>query len=118
MYGWGTRDTLGHARSLMGITVLRQYQDCFYSLLTCNIVKKLSQLLSKEICGLMVLDNFQQGVQLREQRGGRSSKFLIGTNEVAHYVNPFLNFTWDNEIDRVDIQQVSNHTICFGDAVL
>jgi hypothetical protein len=34
---------------------------------------------------------------LREQRGGRLSKFLIGTNEAAHHANPFLNFTWDNK---------------------
>ncbi len=32
-----------------------------------------------------------------EQHGGRSSKFLIGTNEAGHCVNPFLNFTWDDE---------------------
>jgi hypothetical protein len=44
----------------------------------------------------MVLDNFQRGNQLREQRGVRSSKFLIGTTEAAHRVIPFLDFRWDH----------------------
>ena len=39
----------------------------------------------------MVWDNFQWGQELRKQRGGRSSKFLIGTVEAAHCVIPFLN---------------------------
>ena len=39
----------------------------------------------------MVWDNFQQGQELCDQRGGRSSKFLIGTVEAAHCVMPFLN---------------------------
>ena len=39
MYGWGTRDTLGHATSFMGIMVLRSYRDCFYSSLTCKICR-------------------------------------------------------------------------------
>jgi hypothetical protein len=34
---------------------------------------------------------------LREQCGGRSSKILIKTTEAAHCVNPFLNFTRDDE---------------------
>jgi hypothetical protein len=44
----------------------------------------------------MVWDNFQSGQELRDQRDGRLSKFLIGTVEVAHHVIPFLNFQWDN----------------------
>jgi hypothetical protein len=39
----------------------------------------------------MVWDNIQRGQELREQRGGRSSKFLIGTVKAAHGVVPFLN---------------------------
>jgi hypothetical protein len=45
----------------------------------------------------MVLDNYQRGNQLREQRSGRSSKFSIGTTEAAHRVRRFLNFTWDQQ---------------------
>ncbi len=44
----------------------------------------------------MVLDNFQRGNQLWDQRGGKSSKFLIGTTEAAHRVFPFLDFCWDH----------------------
>jgi hypothetical protein len=44
----------------------------------------------------MVLDSYQRGNQLREQCGGRSSKFFIGTCKVAHPTNPYLNFTWDH----------------------
>jgi hypothetical protein len=39
----------------------------------------------------MVLDKFQRGQEIREQRSGRSSNFLIGTVEAAHRVVPFLN---------------------------
>ncbi len=42
----------------------------------------------------MVWDNFQRGQELRDQRGGCSSKFLIGTVEAAHLVVPFLNIRW------------------------
>ncbi len=56
----------------------------------------MKRLLSKEICGLVVLDNYQRGTQLHEQRGGRLSEFFIRTCEAAHCVNPYLNFTWDH----------------------
>ncbi len=44
----------------------------------------------------MVWDNFQRGQELHNQLCGRSSKFLIGTVEVAHHVVPFLQFSWDD----------------------
>ena len=61
-----------------------------------NIVETVTKLLSREISCLMVLDNFQCSNQLRDQRGGSSNKFLIGTSEAAHQVIPFLNFLWDD----------------------
>jgi hypothetical protein len=48
-------------------------------------------LLSSRQSGLMVLGNFQRRQEIREQRGGRSSNFIIGTVEAAHCVVPFLN---------------------------
>ncbi len=96
MYGWGTHNTVGHTTSFIGTTVSWTYRDQVYTLLTSSIVPTVIWLLSKEICGLMVLDNYQRGTQLREQRGGRLSKFLIRTSEAAHHVNPYLNFTWDH----------------------
>jgi hypothetical protein len=95
MYGWGTRNTIGHATSFLGTTVSRTYRDRFYTTLTTGLVDTVIRLLSKELCCLMVLDNFQRGNQLRHQRGGRSNKFLIGTTEAAHRVIPFLNLSWD-----------------------
>jgi hypothetical protein len=38
----------------------------------------------------MVWDNFQRGQELRDQRGGRSSKFLIGTVDLQCYVSSKL----------------------------
>ena len=84
MYGWGTCDTLGHVTSFIGTTVSRSYQDRFFASLTLRLVETMIALLSQQLCGLMVLDNFQWGQQLREQRGGKSSKFLSGTTEMAH----------------------------------
>jgi hypothetical protein len=84
MYGWGTWDTLGRAISFIETTVSCSYQDCFYTSLTSNIVNTVIQLLSRDICGLMVLDNFQHCNQLRDQCGGRSCNFFIGTTEAAH----------------------------------
>ncbi len=81
---------------ILGITVSRVYQDQFYASLASEIVQTVIHLLSQEICRLMVFGNFQQGNHLREQWGGKSSKFLIGTTEATHRVNPFLNFTWDH----------------------
>ncbi len=89
MYGWGTRDTLGHVTSFVGTTVSRSYQDRFFASLTSKQVETVKTLLSWQLCGLMVLENFQRGQQLREQRSGKSSKFLIGTTEEAHCVFPF-----------------------------
>ncbi len=96
MYGWGTRNMVGHVRSFIKTTVSRSYRDRFYNSLTSSIVKTVIRLLSKQICGLMVLDNFQHGDQLREQCGGRSRKFIIGTTEAAHRVFPFLDSWWDH----------------------
>ena len=89
MYGWGTRDTWGRATSFIGITVSRSIRDRFYLSLSSRIVETVIRLLSREMSALMVLDKFQRGSQLRDQRGGRSSKFLIGTMAAAHRVNPF-----------------------------
>ncbi len=108
MYGWGTRDTLGHATSFMGTAVSWSYRDLFYSSLTSQIT--VICLLSREICKLMVLDNFQCGNWLREQCRGRSSKVLIGTTEAAHHVSPFLNFTWDHQ----KLNWLSNSIISIG----
>jgi hypothetical protein len=95
MYGWGTRDTLGNVTSFVGTTVSQSYRDRFFASLTSKPVKTIVSLLSRQLCGLMVLDNFQRGQPLREQRGGKSSKFLIRTSEAAHRVFSFLNFAWN-----------------------
>ena len=93
MYGWGTRDTVSHATSFLGTTVSQSFWDRFYTLLMVDIVENVIKLLSREISCLMVLDIFQRSNQLRDQRGGSSNKFLIGTSEAAHRVIPFLNFS-------------------------
>ena len=95
MYGWGTCDTLGRVTSFLGTTVSRSYWDRFFASLTSKLVDNIVSLLSRQLCGLMVLDNLQRGQQLRDQRGGKSRKFLIGTTEVAHRVFSYLNFEWD-----------------------
>ena len=109
MYGWGTRDTLGHATSFLGINVSRSFCDRFYLSLSSRFVETFTRLLSREICALMVLDNFQQGNQLRAQRGGRSGKFLIGTMEAAHREKSFLNLTRDYM--RVEIRYCQHQVI-------
>jgi len=62
MYSWGTRDTLGHVTSFLGTTVSRSYQDRLFASLTSKLVDTIVSLLSRQLCGLMVLDNFQRGV--------------------------------------------------------
>jgi hypothetical protein len=84
MYGWGTRDTLNNATSFLGTIVSRSFWDRFYTLPTVDIVETVIKLLSRELSCLMVLDNFQRGNQLHDQRGGSSNKFLIRTSEAAH----------------------------------
>ncbi len=44
----------------------------------------------------MVWDNFQRGQELRDQRGGRSNEYLIGTVEAAHHMVSFLQFQSDD----------------------
>jgi hypothetical protein len=95
MYGWGAHKKLGHAIPFLGRTVSWSYRDQFYSSLTLAIVETVIRLLSSQVYGLMGLDNFQHGNQLSDQRGGRSSKFLIGTTKAAHCVFLFLDFQWD-----------------------
>jgi hypothetical protein len=90
-YGWGAKDTVSHVTSFLGITVTRTTRDSFFKRLTSNRVESFCSLLASSRSGLMVWDNFQRGQELREQRGGRSSKFLIGTIEAAHRVIPFVN---------------------------
>ena len=41
LYRWGTRDTLGHATSFMGITVSWRYPGKFYSSLTFEAIIRL-----------------------------------------------------------------------------
>ena len=96
MYGWGTHDTLGHVTSFIGTTVSRSYQDIFFASLTLRLVETVIALFSRQLCGLMMLDNFQRGQQLREQHGGKSRKLLIGTTGAAQGVFPFFNFEWDH----------------------
>ncbi len=37
-YGWGSKDTVGHATSFLGITVTRTTQDAFFKQLTDDCV--------------------------------------------------------------------------------
>jgi hypothetical protein len=106
-YGWGTKDTVGNVTSFLGITVSRRTRDDFFKELTADRVQMYQRLLTSNRTGLMVRDNFQRGQELRDQRGGRSSKFLIGTVEAAHRVIPFHHFQWDgrNIIMRYDREQ-------------
>ena len=89
-YGWGVKDTVSRVILFLGITVNRCTRDSFFRTLTLNPVESFCSLLASRRSGLMVWDNFQRGQELRDQRGGRSSKFLIGTVEAAHRVIPFL----------------------------
>jgi len=90
-YGWGAKETVSHVTSFLGITVPRTTRDSFFKTLTLNRVEWFCSLLASRQSGLMVWGNFQRGQELREQCGGHSSKFLIGTVEVVHRVVPFLN---------------------------
>jgi hypothetical protein len=96
MYGWGTQDTMGQATLFLGTTVSWSYCDKFNVSLTSNIVETVIRLLLSKICRLMGSDNFQWCNKMQDQQGGRSNKFLIGTTDAAHCVNPFLNFMWDH----------------------
>jgi hypothetical protein len=91
-YWWGAKDTVGHVTSFLGITVARTTRDAFFKQLKVDRVRSFCSLLASRCSGLMVWDNFQQGQELREQRGEWSIIFLIGTVEAAHRVVLFLNF--------------------------
>ena len=82
---------MSHVISFLGITVSRITRDSFFNMLTLNRVESFRSLLASCQSGLMVWDNFQRGQELREHRGGCSSKFLIGTVEAVHRVVPILN---------------------------
>ena len=77
MYGWGTRDTLGHVTSFLGTMVSRSYQDRSFASLTSKLVYTIVSLLSRQLCGLMVLDNFQQGVLSVYASFGYSTDFPL-----------------------------------------
>ncbi len=101
-YGWGVKDTVSQVTSFLRIKATRMTRDSFFKRLTSNCVESFCSLLASRRSGLIVWDNFQWGQELREQRGGRSSKFLIGMVEAAHHVLPFVNKfgfpnrKWDN----------------------
>jgi len=90
-YGCGAKDAVTHVTLFLGITVTRTTKDSFFKTLTLNRIESFHSLLASRQSGLMGWDNFQQRQELREQRGGHLSKFLIGTVEAAHRVIPFLN---------------------------
>jgi hypothetical protein len=96
MYTWGTRDTITHATKFLGHTVSCPTHDCFYLSLTEDNVETCKRFLLRYTCGLVVWDNFQQGQALRDQRGGKLNKFLIGTTEAAHKVFPFCRSIYDD----------------------
>ncbi len=95
-YGWGTKDMVGNVTSFLGITVSRTTRDEFFKELTADRVRMFQRLLASNGTRIMVWDNFQRGQELRDQRGDRSSKFLIGTVEAVHPVIPFHTFQWDD----------------------
>jgi hypothetical protein len=55
-----------------------------------------NQVVENDRSQTLVWDNFQRGQELWDQQGSRSSKFLIGTVEAAHCVEPFLDYRWDD----------------------
>jgi len=118
-YGWGAKDTVSHVTSFLGITVTRMTRDSFFKRPTSNRVESFHSFASCR-SGLMVWDTFQRGQELREQRGGRSSKFLIGTVKVAHRVLPFVNRfgfpnrKWDNHNMMVTYNREQSHPSPLG----
>ena len=95
-YGWGTKDALSNATSFLGNTVSHRSRDNFFKELTVNWVNVFRSLLASQRSGLMVWDNFQRGNEIQDQRGGRSSEFLIGTVQAAHCVVPFVDIRWND----------------------
>jgi len=85
MYGWGTRDMLGHVTSYIGTTESRSYRDRFFASLTLRLVETVIAFLSRQLCGLMVLDNFQRGQQLREQQQVSYRNYGGGTSCVSFF---------------------------------
>ena len=57
-YGWGTKDTVSHLISFLGITDTRTTRDSFFKRLTSNHVESFCSLLASRCSGLMVWDNF------------------------------------------------------------
>jgi hypothetical protein len=98
---------VGNVTSFLGITVSRRTRDDFFKELTADQVQMYQRLLTSNQTGLMAWGNFQRGQELRDQHGGRSSKFLIGMVEAAHRVIPFHHFQWDdcNIIMQYDREQ-------------
>ncbi len=95
-YGWGTKDTVSHVTSFLGVTVTCRTHDDFFQKVTLDRVQSFHNFLASHQCEIMVWDNFQQGKMLREQRGGQWTKFLIGTVEAIHHVVLFLNFQFND----------------------
>ena len=89
-YGWGAKDTVSQVTSFLRIKGTRMTRDSFFKRLTSNCVESFCSLLASRHSGLIVWDDYQRGQELHEQRGGRSSKFLIGMVEAAHRVLPFV----------------------------
>ena len=60
-----------------------------------SLTAKQMKLLSTTTAVIICYDNFQLGISLEDQRGGRSSAYFRGTHQVAHEIIPFSNEDFD-----------------------
>ena len=60
-----------------------------------SLTAKQMKLLSTTTAVIICYDNFQRGISLEDQRGGRSSAYFRGTHQVAHEIIPFSDEDFD-----------------------
>ena len=96
-YGLGISNTVINQSTFYGTTVSRTYRDTMFRQFSKNVIELQRKLLSQEPSASITFDNFQMvGQKLRDQRGGKTSKTLSGTHELAHRIWPYVNFSQDH----------------------
>jgi hypothetical protein len=59
------------------------------------LTAKQMTLLLDSIAAIICYNNFQRGISLEDQGGGRSSAYFFGTRQGAHQIVPFSNKHFD-----------------------
>lgn len=98
LMAWCVGRTLFNCLNYHGTHISAATKDCFLASMFDDEQKEQIRMCIAAIPVIIfIIDNFQRGQKLKNQRGGRSSIFLEGTNQITEKTFTYSNIEFNNK---------------------